>query len=52
MINGQSRVFAGILSPVVDGGQYSIRRVVGQWVQVDAQVLCDGHDIIQEDDSR
>ena len=47
MINGQSRVFAGILSPVVDGGQYSIRRVVGQWVQVDAQVLCDGHDIIQ-----
>jgi starch synthase (maltosyl-transferring) len=47
MVNGQSRVFAAVLSPIVDGGQYSIRRVVGQWVQVEAQILCDGHDVIQ-----
>ena len=47
MVNGQSRVFAAVLSPIVDGGQYSIRRVVGQWVHVDAQILCDGHDVIQ-----
>lgn len=47
MINGQSRVFAAVTSPIVDGGQYSIRRVVDQWVQVDAQILCDGHDVIQ-----
>lgn len=47
MVNGQSRVFAAVLSPIVDGGQYSIRRVVGQWVHVDAQILCDGHDVMQ-----
>lgn len=47
MINGQSRVFAAITSPVVDGGKYSIRRVVGQWVNVHAQIICDGHDVIQ-----
>lgn len=47
MVNGQSRVYAAILSPVVDGGQYSIRRVVDQWVNVDARIICDGHDVIQ-----
>lgn len=47
MINGQSRVYAAVLSPVVDGGKYSIRRVVGQWVHVDARIICDGHDVIQ-----
>lgn len=47
MVNGQSRVYAAILSPVVDGGQYSIRRVVDQWVSVDARIICDGHDVIQ-----
>ena len=47
MVNGQSRVYAAILSPVVDGGQYSIRRVVDQWVNVEARVICDGHDVIQ-----
>lgn len=47
MINGQSRVYAAVTSPIVDGGQYSIRRVVGQWVRVEAQILCDGHDVIQ-----
>jgi len=47
MVNGQSRVYAAILSPVVDGGQYSIRRVVDQWVNVEARIICDGHDLIQ-----
>lgn len=47
MVNGQSRVYAAVLSPVVDGGQYSIRRVVDQWVNVDARIICDGHDVIQ-----
>lgn len=46
-VKGQSRVYAAVLSPVVDGGQYSIRRVVGQSVKVEAQILCDGHDVIQ-----
>ncbi|MEP7269214.1 MAG: alpha-1,4-glucan--maltose-1-phosphate maltosyltransferase [Saprospiraceae bacterium] len=45
--NGQGRVFASVLSPVVDGGYYAIRRVAGQWVQVQAQIICDGHDVIQ-----
>jgi starch synthase (maltosyl-transferring) len=47
MINGQSRVFVAVISPMVDGGKYSIRRVVGQWVHVQAQIICDGHDVIQ-----
>ncbi|MEO5583069.1 MAG: maltotransferase domain-containing protein, partial [Saprospiraceae bacterium] len=47
MINGQCRVFAAVTSPIVDGGKYSIRRVVGQWVNVHAQIICDGHDVIQ-----
>ncbi len=47
MVNGQSRVFTAILSPVVDGGQYSIRRVVGEEVYIESQIICDGHDVIQ-----
>ncbi len=47
MVDGQHRVFATVISPIVDGGQYTIRRVVGQSVQVEAQILCDGHDVIQ-----
>ena len=47
MVNGQSRVYAAVLSPVVDGGQYSIRRVVDQWINVEARIICDGHDVIQ-----
>jgi len=43
---GQSRVIIENVYPELDGGQYYIKRVVGQSVAVEADILADGHDIV------
>ncbi len=40
---GKKRVVIDQLQPLVDGGQYPIKRTVGEWVQVRADIFCDGH---------
>src|SRR5690606_930033 len=40
------RVVIEQISPLVDGGKYPIKRVVGDHVQVGAAIVKDGHDLI------
>ena len=46
-MQNQKRVVIDRVSPELNGGQFHIKRVVGQIVQVSADVLVDGHDLIQ-----
>lgn len=46
-MQNQKRVVIDRVSPELNGGEFHIKRVVGQIVQVSADVLVDGHDIIQ-----
>lgn len=42
----QQRVVIDDVSPQINGGEFSIKRVVGQVVNVSADVLADGHDVV------
>ena len=42
----QQRVVIDRVEPQINGGEYYIKRVVGQVVKVNADVLVDGHDVI------
>ena len=42
----QQRVVIDHVSPQINGGEFSIKRVVGQMIRVSADVLADGHDVI------
>lgn len=42
----QQRVVIDHVSPEINGGEFSIKRVVGQVVKVSADVLADGHDVV------
>ncbi len=46
-MQNQKRVVIDRVFPQVNGGQFPIKRVVGQIVQVSADVLVDGHDLIE-----
>ncbi len=46
MIN-QSRVVIENISPLVEGGIFPVKRVLGEIVHVEADVFPDGHDVIQ-----
>jgi starch synthase (maltosyl-transferring) len=37
------------ISPSVDDGRFPARRIVGEAVSVEADVICDGHDVIRVD---
>ncbi len=41
---GRVRVVIEAVQPYVDGGRFPVKRVVGDVVQVEADVFCDGHD--------
>ena len=41
-----SRVVIESESPLVDGGQFAAKRIVGEPVSIEADVFCDGHDIL------
>ena len=42
----QQRVVIDQVSPQINGGEFSIKRVVGQIIHVSADVLADGHDLL------
>ena len=46
MLN-QQRVLLTNIQPQIEGGSYAVKRIVGQELTVTADVLCDGHDVIQ-----
>lgn len=40
------RVEIAAVRPEIDGGRFPIKRTVGEWVEVEADLLVDGHDLI------
>lgn len=46
MQHGQSRAVIENVYPELNGGKHSIKRVVGQTVTVEADILADGHDVV------
>lgn len=40
------RVVINEVTPMIDGGRYPVKRVVGEWVEVEANVFADGHDLV------
>ncbi|MEY3599660.1 MAG: hypothetical protein RLZZ463_437 [Bacteroidota bacterium] len=47
MNQNQQRVILSDVSPSIDGGLYAIKRIPGQRVAVECDVLCDGHDVLR-----
>ncbi len=43
---GRSRVIIGDVKPEIEGGRFAIKRIVGDEVAVEANILTDGHDAI------
>jgi starch synthase (maltosyl-transferring) len=43
---GQKRVIIETVSPEIDGGRFYAKRVVGQSVNVQADIFADGHDVL------
>ena len=38
--------FSIVMKPLIDGGKYPIKRVIGQDLTVEADVFKDGHDVV------
>ncbi len=45
-LEGRSRVVVENVHPEIDGGEFAIQRVVGETVEVEADIFADGHDVI------
>ena len=45
-MQNQKRVVIDYVSPQINGGEFFIKRVVNEVVNIDAHVLVDGHDVI------
>jgi starch synthase (maltosyl-transferring) len=45
-LDGRTRVVIERLSPDIDAGQFPIKRVIGEQVDVEAFVFADGHDVL------
>jgi starch synthase (maltosyl-transferring) len=43
-LNGQQRVIIQNVQPEVEGGLYPAKRTIGEFVEVTADIFCDGHD--------
>lgn len=46
VLDGQRRVVIGAVRPSLDGGRFPVKRVVGDVLDVEADLLLDGHDVI------
>ena len=46
LLDGRQRVVVENVWPEVDGGRFPIKRVLGEEVRVEADVFCDGHDVV------
>jgi starch synthase (maltosyl-transferring) len=45
-LDGWRRVVIADIQPAIDGGRYPIKRVLGEAVEVEADLLADGHDAV------
>ncbi|HEV7922652.1 MAG TPA: alpha-1,4-glucan--maltose-1-phosphate maltosyltransferase [Thermoanaerobaculia bacterium] len=45
-LDGRSRVIIEGITPQVDGGRFPAKRVVGDVVQLEADIFADGHDVL------
>ena len=45
-MEGRQRVVVENVQPGVDRGRFAVKRVVGDWVTVQADVFADGHDVL------
>lgn len=46
MGDGRARVVIEGVTPEVDSGRFAIKRVIGETVQVEAAIFCDGHEVL------
>jgi starch synthase (maltosyl-transferring) len=46
---GDNRVVIEAVAPAVDGGRFVVKRIVGDVVEVSADIFCDGHDKLGAD---
>jgi starch synthase (maltosyl-transferring) len=46
-MQGQLRVYIDNVTPEIEGGKYSIAKTVGEIVEVQADIFCDGHDLLR-----
>jgi starch synthase (maltosyl-transferring) len=44
---GRARAIIANVSPSVDNGLYPVKRTVGEWLSVEADVYTDGHDLVR-----
>src|SRR5262245_43247883 len=44
--DGRQRVVIEQVAPAIDGGRFPIKRIVGETVIVEADILADGHDLL------
>lgn len=44
--DGRQRVQIEGVSPEIDGGRFPIKRTIGEKIHVEADMFCDGHDVI------
>jgi starch synthase (maltosyl-transferring) len=47
LIDGRRRVVIEGVQPLIDGGRFPIKRVIGDWVIVEADAFADGHDQVE-----
>ncbi|SMC07302.1 alpha-1,4-glucan:maltose-1-phosphate maltosyltransferase [Sulfobacillus thermosulfidooxidans DSM 9293] len=45
--DGRKRVYIFHVTPVIDGGRFPIKRIVGEELTVEADLVADGHDVVQ-----
>jgi starch synthase (maltosyl-transferring) len=41
-----ARVLVERVTPAIDGGPYAVKRVIGDSLNVEADLICDGHDVV------
>ncbi|MCY7410259.1 MAG: alpha-1,4-glucan--maltose-1-phosphate maltosyltransferase [Chitinophagales bacterium] len=46
-MQGQLRVYIDNVTPEIESGKYSIAKVVGEKIEVEADIFCDGHDLLR-----
>ena len=46
-VEGRQRVVIEGVTPCIDGGRFAVKRVLGESVQVEADIFCDGHDVLR-----
>lgn len=43
---GRTRIFIEGVEPEIDGGRFPVKRIIGDKVVVEADILADGHDVL------